>query len=313
MTDTYQRPEDQNKVKDDYGWLEPESAANVDVQPEYPYNNITMTESGHFMEMDDTPGRERVRLQHRSGTFMEMHPDGAEVHKILGDGYEIIAKNKNVLIKGICNITIKGNAIVDVEGDKIERVKGNYSLQVGGDFTLGTKGSNRILSEGDSTIGANDAGLGSLRLVAGDVVEVVADAQVEGLLYAQRISSGSSIDARGGVGAGPQGFVSESGGLAIGTPAAVPGFIICTGALPNLDPENPSPPVPIGTIFSTGPIISAISMSAPVGTFGLMTAVLMTDFVNVGIFNTHFHKVVTTTGVGIAVPVISEGSGVPMF
>ena len=312
MTDTYQRPEDQNKVSDDKGWLEPESAANADVQPEYPYNNITMTESGHFLEMDDTPGRERVRLQHRSGTFMEMHPDGTEVHKILGDGYEIITRNKDVLIKGTCNITIKGNAIIDVEGDKIERVQGDYSLQVGGDFTLGTKGSNRILSEGDSTIGAND-GLGSLRLVAGDVVEIVADAQVEGLLYAQRISSASSIDARGGIGAGPQGFVSESGGLAIGLPVAAPGTIMCAGALPNVDPENPSPPIPLGTIVSTGTIASGIILAAPLATFGTMQAVWMSDILNTRIFNTHVHKVYTTTGEGIAVPVISAGSSGPMF
>lgn len=295
MTDTYQRPEDVGKSSDDKGWLEPESAANVDVQPEYPYNNITMTESGHFMEMDDTPGRERVRLQHRSGTFMEMHPDGAEVHKILGDGYEIIAKNKNVLIKGVCNITIKGDAIVDVEGDKIERVQGNYSLQVGGDFTVGTKGSNRILSEGDSTIGAND-GLGSLRLVAGDVVEVVADAQIEGQLHAQRISSASSVDARGGVGAGPQGFVSESGGLAIGTPAAVPGMIICAGALPNVDPENPSPPVPIGTIIATGLI------SSPVATLGIMQSIWMSDVINVFTYNYHFH----TAPLGLTSPPLAK-------
>ena len=59
-------------------WTEPESAANTDYQPVYPYNNITQTEAGHTFELDDTPTRERVRLQHRSGTFIEMHPNGDE-------------------------------------------------------------------------------------------------------------------------------------------------------------------------------------------------------------------------------------------
>ena len=38
-------------------WTEPESAANTDYQPVYPYNNVTQTEAGHKLEMDDTPGR----------------------------------------------------------------------------------------------------------------------------------------------------------------------------------------------------------------------------------------------------------------
>jgi hypothetical protein len=50
--------------------------------------------------MDDTPTRERIRLQHRIGTFMEMYPNGDEVHKVYGTGYEIHLKGKNVLIKG---------------------------------------------------------------------------------------------------------------------------------------------------------------------------------------------------------------------
>ena len=84
----------------DNSWTEPESAANTDYQPIYPYNNVQVTESGHSFEMDDTPTRERVRLQHRSGTFIEMHPNGDEVHKVYGNGYEITIKDKNVLIKG---------------------------------------------------------------------------------------------------------------------------------------------------------------------------------------------------------------------
>lgn len=90
------------------GWTEPESAANKDTPPQAPYNHVTATESGHSFEMDDTPKRERVRLQHRSGTFIEMHPNGDEVHKVYGDGYEITIKDKNVLIEGNCNITVNG-------------------------------------------------------------------------------------------------------------------------------------------------------------------------------------------------------------
>ena len=102
------------------GWTEPESAANTDYPPQAPYNTITATESGHTFELDDTKGRERVRLAHRSGTFIEMHPNGDEVHKIYGKGYEITIKDKNVLVEGNCNITINGDANINVKGDKVE-------------------------------------------------------------------------------------------------------------------------------------------------------------------------------------------------
>jgi hypothetical protein len=115
----------------DSAWTEPESAANTDYQPVYPYNNITQTESGHLFELDDTPTRERVRLQHRIGTFIEMHPNGDEVHKVYGDGYEITIKNKNVLIQGQCNITIEGDSVLHVRGDAYTQIDGDCFQTVG--------------------------------------------------------------------------------------------------------------------------------------------------------------------------------------
>ena len=135
-------------------WIEPESAANTSYQPVYPYNNVTQTKGGHSFEMDDTPTRERVRLQHRSGTFIEMHPDGDEVHKVYGDGYEITIKNKLVLVKGFCNITIEGDSIVHVKGNKTELIDGDYDLMVKGKITQSSKGKTYILSDDDMTIGA---------------------------------------------------------------------------------------------------------------------------------------------------------------
>ena len=109
------------------GWNETESAANTDYQPTYPYNNVTQTRSGHMFELDDTKGRERVRLQHRANTFIEMHPNGDEVHKIYGDGYEIILGGKNVQINGQCNISIAGACVVNITGDSIMNIDGNFS------------------------------------------------------------------------------------------------------------------------------------------------------------------------------------------
>jgi hypothetical protein len=42
-----------NKPDAYWGWTEPESAANTDYQPVYPYNNVTQTRSGHMFELDE--------------------------------------------------------------------------------------------------------------------------------------------------------------------------------------------------------------------------------------------------------------------
>ena len=128
--------------------MEPESAANKENRPTWPYNNATQTESGHSFEMDDTPDRERVRLQHRSNTFIEMHPNGDEVHKIYGNGYEIVIKDKKVLVKGSCTIVIEGDAGIEVKGDAYTQVHGNLTERVNGNCN--------ITCEKDVNISANN-------------------------------------------------------------------------------------------------------------------------------------------------------------
>jgi hypothetical protein len=258
------------KPIEDRGWTEPESAASVENPPKPPYNNITQTPSGHMFEMDDTNSRERVRLQHRTGTFIEMHPNGDEVHKVYGDGYEITIKNKNVLIKGHCNITIEGDSIIDIKGDKIERVAGDYDLQVNGNYTVCGKKSINLATNGNFTLGAGSTvGGGDIKMITGGHVYVSGDMTVAGGFVADLITSTTRVDALTGVSAGPLGFVSTLGGLAIG--------------LPPLTPATPF------QINCSGPINSLASVSAPVGTLSFMTAIHMTDIINLGINNIHNH------------------------
>jgi hypothetical protein len=189
-------------------WTEPESAANTDYQPIYPYNNATLTESGHSFELDDTPGRERVRLQHRSGTFIEMHPNGDEVHKVYGSGFEIVIKNKNVLIKGACNITVEGDCNMQVLKDFNLSVKGDYNVEVAGRMNQRVLGDINILSDDDISIAANETFGGAVRISACDNVTISSDLVVAGSMHADIISSESRINAGTGLYAGPLGVYS---------------------------------------------------------------------------------------------------------
>ena len=257
-------------------WTEPESAANADHQPVYPYNDVTQTESGHLFELDDTPTRERVRLQHRSGTFFEMHPNGDEVHKVYGDGYEIVIKNKNVLIKGTCNITINGDANMHVLGDHNVQVDGDYNLQVAGKMNQRVVGDVSVSSDNDISLTANENFGGSLRLAAADHLYLASDLVVGGSISADIINAETRVNAGTGVFAGPLGFVSGVGGLSLGVPSAA------------------TPVAVPGCINTVGAITSLASVNAPIANFslakcGIMDAVLMTDVINSTIYNYHIH------------------------
>ena len=65
----------------------------------YPYNCSTMTESGHYIDYDDTPGAERITLLHRSGSFIEMKPDGDVKVYATKDLYLIGEKDVNIIAK----------------------------------------------------------------------------------------------------------------------------------------------------------------------------------------------------------------------
>ena len=103
---------------------------------EYPFNRVSESESGHVIEIDDTPGNERLHKFHRTGTFEEIHPDGSKVVKIVGDDFEISLKNKKLYVMGNINISIQGDANILVEGDCVTEIDGNKSDHIKGNYTL---------------------------------------------------------------------------------------------------------------------------------------------------------------------------------
>jgi hypothetical protein len=111
---------------------EPESAFKA----KYPFNKVFSSESGHIFEIDDTPNFERIHQYHKSGTYTEINAAGDHVQKIVGDGYEIIAKNNTVYVQGNVNIVVKGNANYTVEGNMNLNVGGSMNVTVGGETNL---------------------------------------------------------------------------------------------------------------------------------------------------------------------------------
>lgn len=179
-----------NKPAGDYSWTEPAS----DWDAKYPLNQVIATESGHTFEMDDTPGAERIRIQHRTGTFTEIQSNGQQIYKIIADKYEIVAANNNVLIKGVCNVTIEGDSVLNIKGDAYAQIEKNLYQTVLGDAKITAKTA-KIQSEGDIDIIAGSA-TGEITLTAAGGVNINGDLNVGGMITAkQSISSAQNVTA----------------------------------------------------------------------------------------------------------------------
>ena len=95
--------------------------------PLYPYNKVEQTESGHVLEVDDTPGAERISEFHMSGTNREILHDATTHTTIVGKNYKVVLSDDHMYVKGTVNMT--------VDGDFKQLVKGNYHLEVVGNKT----------------------------------------------------------------------------------------------------------------------------------------------------------------------------------
>jgi len=117
----------QNTINKESLGPEPTSAYNT----KYPFNKVFQSESGHVIEIDDTPNFERLHTYHRSGTYSEIDENGRRVNKIIGDDFEIVQKDKNLYIQGTFTITAKGNITINAN------IKVNGSITATGDVIGG--------------------------------------------------------------------------------------------------------------------------------------------------------------------------------
>jgi len=96
----------------------------------YPDNKVTQTKSGHVIEIDDTDGAERIHIHHKSGSYIEFHPDGTVVIKAAnlyvdaGENANVKATNVNV---EATNTTVTSDT-VNVTGSSGDVVVDGVSL-----------------------------------------------------------------------------------------------------------------------------------------------------------------------------------------
>lgn len=137
----------------------------------YPYNNAMESESGHAIEIDDTPNSERIHFYHRKGSYQEYRPEGSVQSKVVKDSQQAVDGNKNVYVKGNYTVIVDGNMLFNVKGS-ITAVAGDSISTKSGSSTAMTAGttwsalapiSASMTSAGQATVtGAVKAALTSL-------------------------------------------------------------------------------------------------------------------------------------------------------
>lgn len=125
----------------------------------YPFNHVFETESGHVIEVDDTKGFERIHVYHRTGTFVEMLPDGSITAKTVGNDNKIVMKNNQLYVMGNCDITVNGDSniftkktsTIETGEDLYLNINGSLYIRVGLDVVEDVGGVHMETVTGDKT------------------------------------------------------------------------------------------------------------------------------------------------------------------
>lgn len=141
---------------------EPEDA----YAPRYPYNKVRLTESGHIVEFDDTPGAERINIKHRTGSFIELRPDTSMrtrskerfdamtqwIVTVTGDATINVGGNLATTVQGNMTSSVAGNAYIDTKGNVTTRTSGSHYGYVQGSTILQTTGNINVKTTGSLTV-----------------------------------------------------------------------------------------------------------------------------------------------------------------
>ena len=109
----------------------------------YPFNHVYESESGHLIEQDDTPGKERLHWYHRSGTFTEFHPAGMRVDRTQAHRYNIVT--------GSYKSIISGEEVKHIAGDSSTEIGGNLTFVSGAEMRISSKDNIIIKSKNENT------------------------------------------------------------------------------------------------------------------------------------------------------------------
>jgi hypothetical protein len=133
----------------------------------YPHNFVVAVHGGHYVEFDSTPGNERIKVFHKTGTETEVNSDGSVdinivdnetkqvdgtmTETVAGDVTETYQSNQTLAISVDRTKTVGGDETTEIDGTMDETVDGAVT-ETYGPWTVSVNGACNITATGNVTI-----------------------------------------------------------------------------------------------------------------------------------------------------------------
>lgn len=115
----------------------------------YPYNQSTITRSGHELQFNDTPENESIKLAHTKGTYVEMESSGRWNQVVTEKLYNYIKSTMTQTVDSHYDLKIGGTSTLNIDQSSFEAVGQDKTTGVGGNLVDGVSGVRELHTEGD--------------------------------------------------------------------------------------------------------------------------------------------------------------------
>lgn len=152
--------------------------------PQYPLNAVHTFPAGHTVEIDSSPGAERVAVHHKSGTFIEIDTNGDIIagstratHQVTKNDHNITTNKGDIRIAAengnIQIVSAKRLELYGAEGVVITSGKDIAMKPAGGVSVSGSLSATGALSDGTAASGSFSTPAGQLVTVAKGIVKEI--------------------------------------------------------------------------------------------------------------------------------------------
>jgi len=177
-------------------WFEPKPISLYGAV--YPYNHVHLSESGHLIEIDDTPDNERLHRYHRTGTYEEIGSLGQRVVKVVNENYHMGLNDDHTSIKGSKYLNITNTLdIVSMGGYFHDSGMKPIKLSAGS-FSMKLPGSNQFFSINPDGGIVIDAGSAPITLKGSSLKKTFTDAAQTDTIkggFTQKVGGIHSVEA----------------------------------------------------------------------------------------------------------------------
>jgi hypothetical protein len=127
----------------------PDSVFNA----QYPYNQSTITRSGHEIHINDTPGSESIKIAHTKGSYVEIGPSGETTMVSVDKAYHYYNDGFTETVDGHKDLKIEGGYNINTGDSGINQcTSGDMTVTAGGEIIIGSSETVHIHSNDDLSL-----------------------------------------------------------------------------------------------------------------------------------------------------------------